>query len=715
MANENMSPDIEDELSKICLRKGESGGDLFSESKSSFAGSGMKNSYSTGQMFDLRKPVKKPFPSDFHSNKYSANHTVPCRPPNLSTAKRAQNRSVSSTLKRSPDSLYISKNLHGSRNATNVKPEKGTIDLVAADYRKSSALHLSLSSLKTSPYTKNRKCVPSNVKKIHSELPEAHRERKYSDDHKVLQSLGVRSRSNSVAHARSRIDNKEPVSRQKDSRFKDIPELLSFIYNKDPTLFSENLNDLDFKENPVLSIENITARLQETTGPLKVFENGEILRKKDIYFAPNRSGMQDKDLRTINVRNYYQNYGFDDERNNYIVMTGDHVNYRYEISKIMGNGSFGNVLKCKDHKYSSSYNTNKVVAIKVIKNDTDWSLQAVSEIKILKYLKEKLTLSKELDLQEFPIMNYLDHFNFRSHMCIVSEMLSLNLYTLLEITDFRGFSFSILRNFARQILKGLQFIHSHNVIHCDIKPENIMIKLPHITTQNSFSSEDVIVKLIDFGSSCFVNEISHSYIQSRFYRAPEVILGSTYSNTIDIWSFGCVMAELFSGSPLLPGKNEYEQIGLILELFGAPSSSLVTDLRSKLVKSVKSQKTTRNIDHLGLTPSTPKEPLLNEKVIKRTLLFQLFDLHGKIDLNFLNLRINASTTTKPSPRYQSKRKFVLNSKNIDVLLRLHTSREQRDDTMLFTRFLRSMLRWNPNERLTSTQLLLEPFLNQNFT
>lgn len=242
-----------------------------------------------------------------------------------------------------------------------------------------------------------------------------------------------------------------------------------------------------------------------------------------------------------------------------------------------------------------------------------------------------------------------------------------------------------------------------------------MIKLPHFTTSNSFSSEDVIVKLIDFGSSCFINEISHSYIQSRFYRAPEVILGSTYSNTIDIWSFGCVMAELFSGSPLLPGKNEYEQIGLILELFGAPSSSLVIDLRNKLVKSVKSQKTTRNIDHLGLAPSTPKEPLLNEKVIKRTLLFQLFDLHGKIDLNFLNLRINASTATTPPSHYQSKRKFVLNSKNIDVLLRLHTSREHRDVIMLFTRFLRSILKWNPDERLTSTQLLLEPFLNQKFT
>jgi dual specificity tyrosine-phosphorylation-regulated kinase 2/3/4 len=79
------------------------------------------------------------------------------------------------------------------------------------------------------------------------------------------------------------------------------------------------------------------------------------------------------------------------------------------------------------------------------------------------------------------------------------------------------------------------------------------------------------LKIIDFGSSCFENERVYTYIQSRFYRAPEVILGLPYSLPIDMWSFGCIMAELFIGYPLFPGENEQEQIQMFMEILGVPS------------------------------------------------------------------------------------------------------------------------------------------------
>lgn len=83
------------------------------------------------------------------------------------------------------------------------------------------------------------------------------------------------------------------------------------------------------------------------------------------------------------------------------------------------------------------------------------------------------------------------------------------------------------------------------------------------------------IKVIDFGSSCFENEKVYTYIQSRFYRSPEVILGMTYGLPIDMWSLGCILAELYTGVPIFPGENEQEQLACIMEVFGPPEKHLI--------------------------------------------------------------------------------------------------------------------------------------------
>lgn len=83
-------------------------------------------------------------------------------------------------------------------------------------------------------------------------------------------------------------------------------------------------------------------------------------------------------------------------------------------------------------------------------------------------------------------------------------------------------------------------------MHCDLKPENILLKQPNKSG----------IKVIDYGSSCFTNSRIYTYIQSRFYRAPEIILGIPYTMAIDMWSFGCIIAELYTGYPIFPGENE---------------------------------------------------------------------------------------------------------------------------------------------------------------
>lgn len=141
----------------------------------------------------------------------------------------------------------------------------------------------------------------------------------------------------------------------------------------------------------------------------------------------------------------------------------------------------------------------------------------------------------------------------------------MNLYELIKSNAFRGFSLKIVRRFTKQMLSSLLLLKSKKVIHCDLKPENILLAHP-------LHSE---IKVIDFGSSCFENEKVYTYIQSRFYRSPEVILGMTYGMPIDMWSLGCILAELYTGVPIFPGENEQEQLACIMEVFGPPEKHLI--------------------------------------------------------------------------------------------------------------------------------------------
>jgi dual specificity tyrosine-phosphorylation-regulated kinase 1 len=149
---------------------------------------------------------------------------------------------------------------------------------------------------------------------------------------------------------------------------------------------------------------------------------------------------------------------------------------------------------------------------------------------------------------------------YRNHICLVFEMLSLNLYELLKNTQFGGVSLNLIRKFAKQVLKALSFLARDDVdiIHCDLKPENILLRHPKKSA----------VKVIDFGSSCRSNKRMYSYIQSRFYRSPEVMLGLPYSTAIDMWSLGCILAEMHTGEPLFSGSDQFDQMQKIVKILG---------------------------------------------------------------------------------------------------------------------------------------------------
>jgi len=150
-------------------------------------------------------------------------------------------------------------------------------------------------------------------------------------------------------------------------------------------------------------------------------------------------------------------------------------------------------------------------------------------------------------------------------LCITFELLSLNLYEFIKNNNFQGLSLGLIRRFAIQLLASLRYLKKHKIIHCDLKPENILLK----------ASNKSGIKMIDFGSSCFEDERVYTYIQSRFYRSPEVILGLPYDVGIDMWSFGCILAELYTGYPLFPGENEVEQLACIMEVLGLPPKRML--------------------------------------------------------------------------------------------------------------------------------------------
>ncbi|KAK4153203.1 hypothetical protein C8A00DRAFT_34041 [Chaetomidium leptoderma] len=282
---------------------------------------------------------------------------------------------------------------------------------------------------------------------------------------------------------------------------------------------------------------------------LNIYERGEIVDYKDVYFC----GTQNAAKVVGNPQSDKPNFGYDDERGDYTIVPGDHLSYRYEIIDVLGKGSFGQVVRCIDHK------TGVLVAVKIIRNKKRFHQQALVEVNILQKLREWDPQNKH------SMVNFTHSFYFRGHLCISTELLDMNLYEFIKSNAFRGFSLKMIRRFTKQMLSSLNLLKQQRVIHCDLKPENILLRHPLHTE----------IKVIDFGSSCFENEKVYTYIQSRFYRSPEVILGMTYGMPIDMWSLGCILAELFTGVPIFPGENEQEQLACIMEVFGPPEKHLI--------------------------------------------------------------------------------------------------------------------------------------------
>jgi len=319
------------------------------------------------------------------------------------------------------------------------------------------------------------------------------------------------------------------------------------------------------------------------------------------------------------------------------IRTDSVVAARYQIVEYLGSAAFSRAVQCLD------LDSNKMVCMKIIKNDKDFFDQSLDEIKLLKYI------NVNGDVDENCVLRLYDHFYHKEHLIIVTELLRDNLYEFSKYNRESGeqpyFSIGRLQKISKQILTALQYTHSLRLIHCDLKPENILFK--------SYSRCEV--KVIDFGSSCFVDDHLSSYVQSRSYRAPEVMLGLPYDQKIDLWSLGCIIAELWTGYVLFQNDSVQSLLARVLGILGTFPYHLMT--KGKYVPQYFTQDGQLYQEIEG-PPCPERGRRLHLLVPKKTSLRQRLRTDNEAFLDFLEQLLQLDPTKRPTAAEALRHPFL---------------------------------------------------------
>eukprot|EP00198_Chlamydomonas_reinhardtii_P001516 XP_001690852.1 mitogen-activated protein kinase 3 [Chlamydomonas reinhardtii] len=236
------------------------------------------------------------------------------------------------------------------------------------------------------------------------------------------------------------------------------------------------------------------------------------------------------------------------------------IDTRYVPIKAIGKGAYGVVASAKDSV------TGEKVAIKKIgnafENLTD-ARRTLREIKLLRHLKHDNIIAVK-DILKPPAK---DKFN---DVYLVYELMDTDLHQIIRSSQ--PLTNEHFQYFVYQVLRGLKYVHTANVLHRDLKPSNLLLN----------ASCDL--KICDFGLARTGSERNFmtEYVVTRWYRAPELLLSCEhYTSAIDMWSVGCIMAELLGRKPLLPGKDYVDQLKLIIKSLGPPSEDDLTFINSQ--------------------------------------------------------------------------------------------------------------------------------------
>jgi len=240
-----------------------------------------------------------------------------------------------------------------------------------------------------------------------------------------------------------------------------------------------------------------------------------------------------------------------------------HVLRKYEIVSKLGKGAYGIVWKAIDKK------TREVVALKKVfdafQNATD-AQRTFREIMFLQELNNHENIIK--------LWNVLKADNDRD-IYLVFEFMDTDLHAVIRANILEEVHKQYI---MYQLLKALKYMHTAGMLHRDMKPSNMLL------------NSDCLVKVCDFGLARSIAALSNNsvsnpvltdYVATRWYRAPEILLGSTkYTKGVDIWSIGCILGEMLGGKPTFPGTSTMNQLDRIIEVTGRPSAEDIESIRS---------------------------------------------------------------------------------------------------------------------------------------
>uniref|UniRef100_A0A7N5ZWK5 Serine/threonine-protein kinase PRP4 homolog n=1 Tax=Anabas testudineus TaxID=64144 RepID=A0A7N5ZWK5_ANATE len=315
----------------------------------------------------------------------------------------------------------------------------------------------------------------------------------------------------------------------------------------------ENVNT--FEAN-IKAKHNLIAQEKDGANPKKpsapdMFTESDDMFAADFDSARMRAAGVGKDFKeNPNLRDNWT-----DAEGYYRVNIGETLDKRYDVYGYTGQGVFSNVIRARD-----TARAGQEVAVKIIRNNELMQKTGLKELEFLKKLNDADPDDK------FHCLRLFRHFYHKQHLCLVFEPLSMNLREVLKkYGKDVGLHIKAVRSYSQQLFLALKLLKRCNILHADIKPDNILV-----------NESKTILKLCDFGSASHIadNDIT-PYLVSRFYRAPEIIIGKPYDYGIDMWSVGCTLYELYTGKILFPGSSNNHMIKLAMDLKGKMPNKMI--------------------------------------------------------------------------------------------------------------------------------------------
>jgi len=269
----------------------------------------------------------------------------------------------------------------------------------------------------------------------------------------------------------------------------------------------------------------------------------------------------------------------DDEEGHLIYKVGDLLQNRYKIMAELGEGTFGKVVKCEDLQKGT------ILAIKIIKNVKKYRDAAKLEINVLSKLAKYDPKGENLCVEMY------DWFDYHGHKCIAFELLGKSVFDFLKDNNYSAYPIEHVRQIAYELCLSVSFLHANRLTHTDLKPENILFHdsdyyKDYLTQEDRDEGKKVRIlknpeiRLIDFGSTTFDHEHHSSIVQTRHYRAPEVVMELGWDQSCDVWSVGCIIFELAMGFMMFDTHSSHEHLAMMERILGQIPSKMAE--KSKL-------------------------------------------------------------------------------------------------------------------------------------